>query len=205
MLTSDGSRYNRGITLAEVLAASVIVGLILVSAMNGLGGALKTWNICSRRGDAYGLAEQLLAEILQQNYEEPGSSFLGLDTGESGTRRATWDDVDDYHNWSSVPKHKDGTPIAGFANWNRSVDIAFASRTSPNTSVVVDQGLKRITVNVTDPDGVTLSLTAWRSDSGLLEGDQESDSTAQTWIGSQLKIGDGLTLQSGVALFNRPE
>ncbi|HUG67600.1 MAG TPA: hypothetical protein VMM76_07605 [Pirellulaceae bacterium] len=205
LVAAHASIYHAGLSLVEVLFATVIVSFILVTSLDGLGGALKMWNVATWRSDAYGLAEQLMAEIMQQEYKEPGTSLLGIDLGESASNRADWDDVDDYDGWSSAPQYKDGTPITGFSMWRRQVEVKLVQRASPNTTTLLDEGLKRITVRVTDPDGQVTALVAWRSEWGSLQTEPEANEIVQTWVGSEMTVNGGISLESGTMLLNRPE
>lgn len=195
-----------GLTLAEVVVATMLVALILVGALNGVGGAVKMWSAAEQHGEAYGLAQQLLSEIMQQNYEEPDvTPQFGREAGEPPSYRS-YDDVDDYVSWSaSPPQDKGGWDLPGFDNWTRASQVAWVERDAPNTTSGSETGLKRIIVTVTDPEGVTTELTAWRSASGMLETPPDADVTVQSWIGNELIVGGAGALQNGTVLVNKPE
>jgi type II secretory pathway pseudopilin PulG len=179
--------------MAEVVISAMLVGVVLVGALNGVGGVLKAWNISEQRHDGLALAQQLMAEVLQHPYEEPvDTPAFGVESPESAGVRYEWDDVDDYHGWTSTPEDKSGNPLAGYANWTRSVAVAFAQVSDPTQTAGSDEGLKRITVTVSDPTGQTTVLDAYRSKRGALEMALEEDATVQTLISNEIEIG-GLT------------
>ncbi len=91
-----------------------------------------------------------MSEILQQNYKEPTQTVaFGLESGESGSNRNGFDDVDDYHNLSdSAPKKRDGTAITGYTGWTRTVTVEWLAPANFATVSVTDQNVKRVTVTV---------------------------------------------------------
>ena len=104
------------------------------------------------------MAATLLNEILLQNYQEPGSTTLGLDSGESSASRATFDDVDDYSSYSnSPPSKRDGTPLAGYAGWTRNVTVQWINPVTLAPSAV-ETGMKQITATATFA-GQTIATT----------------------------------------------
>ena len=62
-------RSEAGFSLIEVTVSTLIVGLLLVVAMRSLGAALRAGRSTADRGVAALLAEDLMAEILQKNYD----------------------------------------------------------------------------------------------------------------------------------------
>lgn len=199
-----GSRL--GLSLVEVAVSTLLVGVVLVGALRGVGGVLTTWSTAEQRHDGLGVAQQLMAEILQQPYADPNAvPLLGLELLESGSNRATWDDVDDYHGWSRSPQDKSGNPLAGFSGWTCAVTVQHANVANPQNVGGADQGLKRITVTVTDPRGRTTTLVAYRSPWGMLEAAPSADATLVTWVGSEIRPTGAMALHSGVNLQNHAE
>src|SRR6476659_11016996 len=147
----------RGLTLIEVVAATMIVGLMAVAALNALAAATKSSNSIGNRAVAAGLADELMAEILMQSYSDPdGSPVFGHESGESTTIRSAFDDVDDYDGWNaSPPQYRDGTVIPDRTNWRQRVAVTYVVPTNPTQTSASDQGAKRIRVSI-DYQGVTL-------------------------------------------------
>jgi MSHA pilin protein MshD len=162
------SRYcRRGLTLIEVMASTMIVSMMAVATLNALGAATKSSDSIGNRAIAAGLADDLMAEIIQQPYSDPdGSAVFGRESGESASPRSVFDDVDDYNGWTtSPPQYRDGTAIPDRTNWRQSVSITRVSPTSPTTTSGTDLGAKRIRVTVEFKNQVLADQTAIRTDS----------------------------------------
>lgn len=144
------SSTRRGFTLAESLVSIIIVSGAMVAALNAAGGAVVARQATSHTRVAQVLAESLMNEILDQDYEDLGGSPLfGLESGESGPDRTLFDDVDDYANYvESSLIEKDGTPKADAAGWSRCVTVKYVQPSDPDSTSVLDRGLKRVTVVV---------------------------------------------------------
>ncbi|WP_164102071.1 PulJ/GspJ family protein [Candidatus Laterigemmans baculatus] len=198
----------------EVIVSMLLVGILLVASVNTVGGVYRGWQASQRIHDRNSLAQQLMAEILQQPYSDPDTtpllggdgdegSLLGLiGGGGSTTVRANYDDINDYHGWSSAPELKDGTPLVGYENWIREVSVVYVRRSAPDQTVSSSEGLKRITVTVTDPEGRTTLLTALRSAWGMLQQSPDIETTVQSFVASELQVGAGVALHSGGHLLN---
>jgi len=154
----------------EAVISAVIVGVMLVAALNTVGASRIGQQKMGDRTKGALLAQQLMTEILQQQYEDadygPGSFGLGGDEVGDGSR-ALWEDVDDYDGWSaSPPQQKDGTVIQGFDGWERSVGVVWANPNNLQATVGYDTRVKRITVTVTRDDvpiatQVAVRTSAW--------------------------------------------
>src|SRR5262245_37798350 len=80
-----------GLTLIEVVASTMIVGLMAVASLNALAAATKSSNSIGNRAIAAGLADELMAEISMQPYSDPdGSATFGNESGESTTSRSAF-------------------------------------------------------------------------------------------------------------------
>jgi MSHA pilin protein MshD len=164
-----------------------------------LGAAIQTLGISARlrlfqkqqyQGQA--LAKQLMDEILQTQYVDPG--VLPVFGPEVGEVRANYDDVDDYNGLSeSPPVNRDGTAIPGFTGWKRAVQVFWADPTSPSTTTVTDTGLKRVVVTVTSPTGRVTVLTALRSRNSAYEDDPVISTTYTSWVGITVQVGSDAT------------
>ena len=77
--TTQNSRS--GIHLIEVIVSTLLIGLVTVTSLKTVGGVFRTWNITVDQYDGTELAQQLMSEILQQSYKEPGASdpTFGID------------------------------------------------------------------------------------------------------------------------------
>lgn len=152
--SADGvsRRFHRGLTLIEVVASTMIVGLMTVAALNGLGAATRSAASIGNRAIALGLVDDLMAEILPLPYSDPNDSpSFGPEGAESAGPRSAFDDIDDFHGWNqSPPKNRDGAIIPNRTDWRHRVQIVRVSPINPAaaTSGGADDGAKRIHVVV---------------------------------------------------------
>ena len=145
--TPTALRRTSGFTLVEAAISIILVGVLLVAAINTLGATAVSKRNIEHQARGYTLAQDLMAEILSQAYEEPVDTVTFGRESESGGDRTDWDDIDDYEGWSATPpEDKDGVPLDGYDQWTRSVEIAFVQTASLNNEVGVNTGVKRITV-----------------------------------------------------------
>ena len=203
--TRRQTRTRRALSLVEVVASTLIVGIMVVGALNTLGSVYKTRALNAPRLVGPGLAHELMNEVLAMPYmdSEAAGSTLGFDTGETNATRADFDDVDDYHGWYRLgAQAKDGTALPGYETWARQVTVYWAD---PMTGAPgsIETGLKRITVTVTSPRGDVTELIALRHKDGALEQNSGTDMTAVTWVGAELRLGNsGEITHHGTLLMN---
>lgn len=160
------STYRHALSLVEVVASTMIVGLMAVAALNSLGAATRSSTSIGNRAVALGLAEELMAEILQQAYREPsGAVGLGRDSGELLGPRSVFDDVDDYSGWNqSPPQYRDGSVMAERANWRHRVYVTYVVPSNPTQTSATDQGALQVRVTVEYRDQLLAELIAVRTD-----------------------------------------
>jgi len=185
--------YSRnGLTTVEVVVGAVLVSTLLVSSLTLLGASLHTHVVVNEMLDGPMLADQLLAEIMAQSYEDPedGSTTRGTDTGESTAARTDWDDVDDYDGLSnSPPQDRDGNSLTAFSGWTREATVVWADRDTGDEDSLSEAGEKRIEVQVTAPSAAVTTRYAFRSRWGALEQAPTVDSTIVTELESSLQVG----------------
>ena len=199
------SQKRRGLGLIEIVASTLIVGVMLVAALNTLGAVFRSQRLNAARLTGPGLAYELMGEILSLPYEDPEDpgGAIGRDFGESGGDRVDLDDVDDYDDWSSSDaEDKDGVTHPGYTGWQRTVQVRWVRVGAVATTESNDTGLKLITVTVTDPDGVATKIRALRSQNSSLEQSPALDTTAVTWLGAELQIGGSAAAHASTQLFN---
>ena len=144
------SSTSRGFSLIEAAISTVIVGGLLVAALNTVAQSARGLQRTGDRARGTMLAQQLMAEILLQDYEEPvDTPEFGRETSESGGERADYDDVDDYDSWSSSPpEYKDGTEIPDTEGWRRTVSVQRVTSGNLLTPSGTETGIKTIAVRV---------------------------------------------------------
>ncbi len=149
----SGPRPTRrtGLTYLETMVSAALLGLVVVAACRVLAGTARGLFVTETILQGSQLADELLAEILAQPYEDPEEpGGFGLETGESNASRATFDDVDDYDGWSSKPpRRKDGKFLNAYPQFRRSVVVEQVSDADLQTVVAAgSSSFKRITVQV---------------------------------------------------------
>lgn len=144
-------RSRDGFSLIEVSVSTLLVGLIVVGAMRCFSATAQTGQAATDQTLAVLLAEELMEEILQQGYAEPdGAVEFGIDDGEFADNRQTWDDVDDYDDWSRCPPaDPEGSPLTD-DSWTRAVTVVqvHAEDLSQVVADSNDTGVKLISVKV---------------------------------------------------------
>ncbi len=158
------SRFG-AFTLVETVICIVITSVMLAAALSTVSAArVGMYKITERqRGEL--LAQELMSEILILDYSEPdGDTTIGTDTGEVATDRTTFDDVDDYHNWTaSPPEYRDGTAIPSTTGWNRKVEVVKAVGANLTVAVGGETGIKVIAITVSHNGVPAATLTAVRT------------------------------------------
>lgn len=167
---SKPRRRRRGLSIVEAAISIVLVGVMLVAALNAAGASKLALTKLSDRGRGMLLAQEIMTEILATEYEDSESAEGNF--GKSGAEiapgnRSLYDDVDDFHNWTTTPpEDKDGTTKPDHAYWSRSVLVARATASDVRLTSGTDTRIKRITVTVSK-NGVTVAtLVAFRSAGG---------------------------------------
>ena len=161
------SRFNaRGITLLEAVITIVLVGVMLVAAINTVAVSKAGQRII--RDDRAGrqLAEQLMDEILSQPYadesvletlleevlvwDSPTAVTLGPDGVEGDVvNRTLFDDIDDYHLWTaSPPIDADGKSMTEYSEYERQVVVKLSSADDARDDVAQETGARRVMVRV---------------------------------------------------------
>ena len=154
---------RRGITLVEVSVSTLLVGLIVVSSLRCLAMSAQTGGDSVNRTLATLLAEDLIEEILEQDYSDPNDTPLfGTEAQESTSNRSDWDDVDDYDGWTSSPPQDGNGVSVQDAKWKRLVIVQHVSADNLNTVLADtnDAGVKRITVTVQCDGETVIEVTA---------------------------------------------
>lgn len=175
---STASSHRAGSTLVEVVVSTLLVGVVLAAAFDTLGGATRTYRAAASRADGGAIADALLAEIAAQAYREPNSTSNTLGPGATGESqspdRLTLDDVDDYTGLvESPPVDRSGLPVPGYGGWERRTTVQYVNRARDSSGELATrsttEGLKRIEVTVTDPEGRQTTVYALRSERGPAE------------------------------------
>ncbi len=141
---------RRGFTLVESVISIGIAGGLLVVALNTAGSAKFGQYKTGQRQRGLLLAQELMAEIMAQQYVEPvDTPSFGPEVNEGSVSRVVYDDVDDYHGWEcSPPQRKDGSAMTELQGWTRTVLIQYVREDLYDSITTSDEGAKRIEVVV---------------------------------------------------------
>lgn len=169
---AGGCSVPRGFSLIEVVVATLIMGVLLVAAMQTVGNSVRAEMHTADRCQGFWLAQELMSEVLAARYVEPEETpEFGPEPLETGGTRSDFDDVDDYHNWTaSPPENPDGSQIPDLADWQRTVVVEYVDANDLTTAVGIDQGVKRITVTVKRNGETVAELTGIRTDTDQDDG-----------------------------------
>ena len=149
--------WRRGISMAETIVSTLLVGFVLVSTLQIVGPMVQSGAVHADRLVAANLANELAEEIATKVWTSPiliDPNSMGPGAGES---RATFDDVDDYDGWSSSPPKLSSAQSNIFlSGWTRSVSVVHVQMNDAQTKSATYTGLKRVTVTVSK-NGVILA------------------------------------------------
>jgi prepilin-type N-terminal cleavage/methylation domain-containing protein len=156
---------RRGFSLLEVVIATLIVGVMMVAALESLGAYARGQSYLAERSRGWTLAQDMLAEVLDRHYEEPDDApVFGREGSESTGARSNYDDTDDYHGWvASPPQSKDGTVMSNLAGWERRVTVERVKADNLHVVASSDQGVRRITVEVRHDGAAIVTLVTFRT------------------------------------------
>jgi MSHA pilin protein MshD len=144
---------QRGFTLIELIIFIVVVSIGMAGILGVMNTTVKSSADPMVRKQALAIAESLLEEIVQKDYDKPsGSAVVGYPA--AGWNRALFDCVDDYNTYTaSSVTDAAGNAVSGLTNYSITPAVA--------VSPVTGQPLKKIVVSVTGPQGVIV-LTGYR-------------------------------------------
>ena len=137
---------QRGFTLIELIIFIVVVGAGLAGILSVMNTVVKSSADPMVRKQAIALADSILEEILQKEYDDPD----GVQGGE--TTRATMDDVDDYNDKSNA-LFTDLPPA--LATYLIGIRVA-------NDATTLGIAAKKVTVTITRGTEV-ITMTGYRS------------------------------------------
>ncbi len=153
--------------------AYMVVALSIGALVTIVRLAIKSNHVSESNLVATQLAAELLAEVQLRKWDEgtpsarPGypaytvtySTGFGVDSGESSSSKAGFDDVDDFDGWSeSPPQDPVGNALAELSNFTRTVSVDFV--TSSLVVVTSTSDYKLVTVCATRT-GVAQACVDW--------------------------------------------
>ena len=139
-----------GFSYIEVLLASIIIAIMLVSGVKLSGNLGRSQQDVVSSSTADLLALNMIEEIKYQTYSDPQTSGnFGVEAGETAVTREFFDDVDDYHSWSAKPPQDHyGNELSQYAAFTRAVAVNFVAPGNLTTEMGSDQGFKKVTITI---------------------------------------------------------
>jgi len=146
----------RGFSYVEVLLSTVILSILMVSALRLFGNLGMSRYHTFRQDFAETLALEMIKEIKELPYQDPvNDAEFGHGVDEQGSDRSNYDDIDDYHNWSACPpQERDGTSLDQFANVTRSVAVRYVCADDFTQPAAGDEGFKEITITISQDNRI---------------------------------------------------
>lgn len=137
-----------GFTLIEITLGILVLAIATTTVLAALSEEGERIARAAERTTALRLARSLLEEVLAAEFEDPESQDGSF--GKEEASRGSFDDVDDYHGWSSAPPvNALLLPVAGAAGFTRNVVVENVSAASLDTVVAAGSSpFKRVTVVV---------------------------------------------------------
>jgi len=146
------ARGARGLTLIELVVAITIVAIAATAVLGALSTITARGASTMVRQQAVAIAEAYLEEILLQPVAFPG--------GAVPASRANFNDVDQYNGLLDVGAcDQYGNPLPGLSGYTVSVAVV---QTTALTGIAAANA-RRIDVSVTDPTGVLVTLSGYRT------------------------------------------
>jgi hypothetical protein len=165
-MTANRSIFaGSGFAVIEAVISSLIIGLMIATSVQLVGASRSSQAWSANRVRAHELAADLLAEITDKRYSDPDFVVDAIGPGaDEGAGRSVYDDVDDYHNLvESPPRKADGTVMAGYSGWTRSVQVAWVTLADLSQTSITSTGIKRITVTISKDNRTLAQLVSIRT------------------------------------------
>jgi len=142
---------DRGFSFAEVMLAAVLLGFLMVAAVQLFGNLGRSRQRTLDEDLAGRLCLEMIREIKELDYADPtDGNGVGPEPDEVDGTRQFFDDVDDYNGWTaSPPQDREGNPLSRYIGLTRSVTVDYVSAGNFSNSIgAADQGFKRVTITV---------------------------------------------------------
>lgn len=144
-------------TLVEAVIAIGVVGVLVAAVMNAAGAAGQRRAILAQQAAADTLCDSVLAEVAALPVDDPNN------ISESGTTRATRDNLLDFAAWSeSPPTTSSGGTIPGASNWTLLISVLGNDPSNPAADGAA-AGIYKVTVTIKAAGKVLSTLQQHRT------------------------------------------
>tara|TARA_R110002049_G_scaffold4601_5_gene32070 strand:- start:108811 stop:109374 length:564 start_codon:yes stop_codon:yes gene_type:complete len=184
----------------------MLVATVLLVSVTASANLLRNSHEQFRATRGSDLATIFLDEITTRRFADAdANATFGIEPDELNSDRTTFDDVDDYHNYSSAtPTYRDGSTIDGFTGW--SVSVAIERADVDGNGIVLsgnsDSPLRLATVNCTSPESITFSKSILVSS---VPNDIDASTSYEEYRRVRFAFGSGRSVSVVVPLKNQPE
>ena len=150
---------HRGLTLIELVLAIAVAGIALSALLKALG------NIVAYSADpmiaqqSIAIAESYMAEVMAQPYLDPST---GTVCPAAPADRAHFDNVCDYHAYSSNTIADITGTVLGLSGYQVSIDIINGSAINGHLGAINGDDLLQINILVSNPLQESLVISAYR-------------------------------------------
>ena len=142
-----GRNIQRGFTLIELLVTIIILSIAISVFLFVVSDSISRSADPLLRTQASAVGHAYLEEIMSKSFDDPD--------GVGGETRATFDDVMDYNGLvDNGARDINDNPITGLERYTVSVSVT--------DSAVSGQGMRRIQVDVSGPNGETVTMAGYR-------------------------------------------
>ena len=197
---------RRGLTLIEVVVSMMLVSAVLLVCLNTSANLMRGHGRQLSALQSEAVIGPLLDEIAALPFRDLGDQpSFGPEADESTGARGTFDDVDDYVQYTaSPPRHRDGAAMDGAEGWSVDVTVQPAEPSGSGFTIVENKSapLRAITVTADSPDGQSFSQTVLVADIPRAAGVSGS---VQQWRELRVQWADGRRVSVTAPLVNQPE
>lgn len=148
---------SRGFILIEASISYIVLSLALIALVPLFILSLRANKASEKVAVATHLSQELLEEVRLHRWDQAtpapavhiaAGGVLGLDAGENGADKRTFNDIDDFNGWSeSPPQDPVMRPLPAFSTYSRAVTVRYLDASFAPSASQTD--LKQVTVCTT--------------------------------------------------------
>ena len=158
------SRFQRGVTLVELVITIVILGIALVAIVSAISASVSRGSNVLLQDRMIELSQAYMDEILGKRFDEdtpiggfPPVTSCNIATEEAD--RADYDDVDDYNAIANeAPASQTSSDFSDYVGYEVTVTVSCDG----GDLGVTNTRAKRVTLLITDPRGQSMTFAAYK-------------------------------------------